>query len=203
MSKNENGKDHVWFPAEHGVESVPDWYPELFDAVADRVQVGRQRAVVAASQELASTYWHVGQEIVARMEFEGRGARVVDRLAADLRARFPDAKGFSPRNLRYMRRFAESWPESAILQAPLARLPWYHHIALAFPQSKNLKPSSTMRSTTGKPHDWIQQSSLGTRPVDVDSTRRNRDRTVGVGKAVLTPARVDCGRWFKSPRTSG
>jgi predicted nuclease of restriction endonuclease-like (RecB) superfamily len=64
------------------------------------------------------------------MEFEGWGARVVDRLAADLRDRFPDAKGFSPRNLRYMRTFAEVWPESAILLAPLARLPWYHPIAL-------------------------------------------------------------------------
>jgi predicted nuclease of restriction endonuclease-like (RecB) superfamily len=99
-------------------------------AVVECVQAGRQRAVVAANQELVTTYWAVGNEIVGRMDAEGWGARVVDRLAADLRERFPDAKGFSPRNLRYMRTFAEAWPEAAILQAPLARLPWYHHIAL-------------------------------------------------------------------------
>lgn len=109
---------------------IPDWYPELLDAVAGRVQAGRQRAIAAANQELVATYWQVGSEIVARMEFEGWGARVVDRLAADLRDRFPGAKGFSPRNLRYMRTFAAVWSENAILQAPLARLPWYHHIAL-------------------------------------------------------------------------
>lgn len=109
---------------------MPNWYPELLDAVSDHVQEGRQRAVVAVNQELVATYWQVGREIVARMEFEGWGARVVDRLAADLRERFPDAKGFSPRNLRYMRTFAEAWPEWAMLQRSVATLPWRHQIAL-------------------------------------------------------------------------
>ena len=110
--------------------SAPVWYPDLLAAVVECVQTGRQRAVLAANHELVTTYWAVGNEIVGRMDAEGWGARVVDRLAADLRERFPDAKGFSPRNLRYMRTFAETWPEGAILQAPLAQLPWYHHIAL-------------------------------------------------------------------------
>ena len=59
-----------------------------------------------------------------------RGAKVIDRLAADLLEAFPDMKGFSPRNLKYMRAFAAAWPERAIVQEPLARIPWYHHIAL-------------------------------------------------------------------------
>ena len=50
--------------------------------------------------------------------------------AADLRAAFPDMKGFSPRNLKYMRAFAAAWPERAIVQEALAQIPWYHHIAL-------------------------------------------------------------------------
>ena len=118
------------FPMTTTPAGVPAWYPELFDAVADHVQSGRQRAVAAANQELVVTYWQVGREIVARMEFEGWGARVVDRLAADLRERFPDAKGFSPRNLRYMRTFAEAWPDRPMLQRSVATLPWRHQIAL-------------------------------------------------------------------------
>jgi predicted nuclease of restriction endonuclease-like (RecB) superfamily len=85
---------------------------------------------MAVNQELVSTYWAVGAEILARQHAEGWGSRVIDRLAADLRERFPDASGFSPRNLKYMRAFAAAWPDKAIVQAPLAQLPWYHHVAL-------------------------------------------------------------------------
>ena len=79
---------------------IPDWYPELLDAVAGRVQAGRQRAIAAANQELVATYWQVGSEIVARMEFEGWGARVVDRLAADLRDRLHLSLLFVTHDLR-------------------------------------------------------------------------------------------------------
>ncbi len=55
---------------------------------------------------------------------------MIDRLSADLRQQFPDARGFSSRNLKYMRAFAAAWPDFAIVQARLAQLPWYHQIAL-------------------------------------------------------------------------
>ena len=61
---------------------------------------------------------------------EGWGAKVIDRLAEDLREAFPDMKGFSPRNLKYMRAFATAWPDRTIVQEALAQIPWYHHIAL-------------------------------------------------------------------------
>ncbi|MGX9672055.1 PDDEXK nuclease domain-containing protein [Mycobacterium sp. HM-7] len=130
MTNQKSSEPGARFPMTTTAAGVPVWYPELFDAVADHVQAGRQRAVAAANQELVVTYWQVGREIVARMEFEGWGARVVDRLADDLRERFPDAKGFSPRNLRYMRTFAEAWPDWPMLQRSVATLPWRHQIAL-------------------------------------------------------------------------
>ena len=55
---------------------------------------------------------------------------MIDRLATDLREAFPDMKGFSPRNLKYMRAFAATWPEREVVQEALAQAPWYHHIAL-------------------------------------------------------------------------
>ncbi len=69
-------------------------------------------------------------DIFGRQDEEGWGARDIDRLSGDLEDRFPGATGYSPRNLRYIRAFAAAWPEAAVVQAPLARLPWYHHLAL-------------------------------------------------------------------------
>ena len=109
---------------------VPDWYPEFLAAVSDCVSTGRRRAVAAANTELVATSWSIGREILARQESEGWGARVIDRLSGECRERFPDAKGFSARNLKYMRAFAAAWPDKAIVQANLAQLPWYHHVAL-------------------------------------------------------------------------
>jgi DUF1016 N-terminal domain len=57
------------------------------------------------------------------------GAKVIDRLARDLRSVFPDM-GWSPRNLKYMRAFAKAWPDPEIVQGRLAQLSWWHQIAL-------------------------------------------------------------------------
>jgi predicted nuclease of restriction endonuclease-like (RecB) superfamily len=68
--------------------------------------------------------------ILDRQERAGWGAKVIDRLAADLRGAFPDMKGFSPRNLKYMRAFAAAWPGLAIVQQVAAQIPWFHNCLL-------------------------------------------------------------------------
>ncbi|MEP6560272.1 MAG: PDDEXK nuclease domain-containing protein [Nakamurella sp.] len=68
--------------------------------------------------------------MLARQGEQGWGAKIIDRLSSDLRARFPDVRGYSPRNLKYMRAFAVAWPDPAIVQRSVAQLPWRHHIAL-------------------------------------------------------------------------
>jgi predicted nuclease of restriction endonuclease-like (RecB) superfamily len=84
---------------------VPAWYPELRDSVSAQAQ-GHWRAVRAANTELLLTYWSIGREILERQQQEGCGAKVIDRLSADLKARFSHARGYSPRNLKYMRSLA-------------------------------------------------------------------------------------------------
>lgn len=109
---------------------MPDWYPALLDSISDRVTRGQQQALAAVNRELVGTYWGIGRDILDRQGEQGWGARVVDRLSVDLRERFPNSRSYSPRNLRYMRTFAAAWTRDEILQAPLARLPWYHQLAL-------------------------------------------------------------------------
>src|SRR5690606_5310703 len=65
-----------------------------------------------------------------RQEQQGWGAKVIDRLAADLRHALPEMRGFSVRNLMYMRAFAEAWPEEEIVQQLLHNLPWGHVVQL-------------------------------------------------------------------------
>lgn len=110
--------------------TMPDWYPTLLASITQRVAGGRTRAITAANLQLLTTYWAVGRDILDQQTAQGWGTKVIERLAADLRLEFPDTKGFSARNLKYMRAFAAAWAEDAIVQAPLAQLPWYHQIAL-------------------------------------------------------------------------
>ena len=76
------------------------------------------------------SYWQIGRDILDRQQKESWGAKVIDRLAADLKREFPDMKGFSPRNLKYMRRFAEVWAEEEFVQQVAAQLPWFHNCVL-------------------------------------------------------------------------
>jgi predicted nuclease of restriction endonuclease-like (RecB) superfamily len=75
-------------------------------------------------------YWSIGRDILARQEREGWGAHVVERLSVDLRAAFPEMKGLSSRNLKYMRAFAAAWPDQPIVQQVAAQLPWFHSCVL-------------------------------------------------------------------------
>ncbi len=108
----------------------PEGYADRLADLKDRIHTAQQRATLAVNRELVLLYWHIGRDILARQAAQGWGAKVIERLAHDLRAAFPDLKGFSPRNLKYMRAFAEAWPDEAIVQGVLAQLPWYHQLAL-------------------------------------------------------------------------
>ncbi len=109
---------------------LPSEYGPMLEEIKSRVRAAQTRAAAAVNGELVGLYWHVGTRILAAQGAQGWGKRVVPQIAADLRRAFPDMKGFSPRNLDYMLAFAKAWPDESILQAPLAKLPWYHNIAL-------------------------------------------------------------------------
>ncbi len=118
------------FPVAAPRSALPRGYAKTLGEIKRRIQQERLRVVLAANSAMVLLYWDIGRVILDRQEREGWGAKVIDRLAADLRGAFPDMKGFSPRNLKYMRAFAGAWPERAIVQEALAQIPWYHHIAL-------------------------------------------------------------------------
>jgi predicted nuclease of restriction endonuclease-like (RecB) superfamily len=108
----------------------PDSYAEFLADLKSRIPTAQLRASLAVNRELVLLYWQIGRNILDRQQRESWGAKVIDRLAADLKRAFPDIKGFSLRNLKYMRAFAEAWPDEAFVQAVLAQITWYHNLAI-------------------------------------------------------------------------
>ncbi|WP_308389242.1 PDDEXK nuclease domain-containing protein [Acidithiobacillus sp. AMEEHan] len=131
---------------------LPADYAAWLTELKARIHNAQQRATLAVNRELVLLYWQIGRDILARQDREGWGAKVIERLAQDLRNAFPDMKGFSPRNLKYMRAFAEAWPEEEFVQAVLAQLPWYHQLALL----DRLKSADERRWYAAKAieHNW-------------------------------------------------
>lgn len=95
-----------------------------------RIQATQQRAALSVNRELVLLYWQIGKEILERQQAQGWGAKVVDQLAKDLSAAFPEMKGFSRSNLMYMRAFHEAWPEETIVQQLVGQLPWGQNLLL-------------------------------------------------------------------------
>ena len=118
------------FPVPAPVVELPADYIVLLEDLKKRIAEERLRVTMAANSAMIVLYWDIGRAILERQEKEGWGAKVIDRLSHDLRNAFPDMKGLSPRNLKYMRAFARAWPNRKIVQEVLAQITWYHNITL-------------------------------------------------------------------------
>ena len=117
-------------PGPPSLTDVPTGYADWLTELKLRVHAARQRAATAVNHELVCLYWQIGRDILARQAKQGWGARVIERLAHDLRTAFPEMKGFSRANLMYMRAFAEAWPDGEIVQQGVGHLPWGHNLVL-------------------------------------------------------------------------
>ena len=129
----------------------------------ERIRSAQLRASLAVNREMGLLYWQIGRDILQRQAQEGWGAKVIDRLAADLHHAFPDMTGLSPRNLKYMRAFAAAWPDEPIVQGPLAQITWYHNIALL----------EKLRTESGchRPRGWRPSVGPVARSGDLATTR--------------------------------
>ncbi len=108
----------------------PSGYTDWLADLKTRIHSAQQRATLAVNRELVLLYWQIGRDILTRQAEQGWGAKVIERLAEDLRAAFPEVKGFSRANLMYMRAFAEAWPDAEIVQQAVGQLPWGHNLVL-------------------------------------------------------------------------
>ncbi len=141
-----------------------DWLADL----KGKIRQARLQASLAVNAELIGLYWRLGRDILDRQARDGWGGKVVERLATDLRAEFPEMRGLSRANLLYMRAFAEAWPDPEIVQRVVGRLPWGQNIELL---AKLKDPAARL---------WYAEATLNhgwSRPVlaaQIDSRLRDR-----------------------------
>ncbi len=183
------------FPAPPTRGEVPGDYAEALREIKRRIQQERLRVVLAANSAMVLLYWDIGRMILGRQNRAGWGARVIDRLAHDLREAFPDMEGVSPRNLKYMRAFASAWPDRAIVQQLAAQIPWFHNCVLLDRVSGPADRQWYIRQTVE--HGWSRSI------LSLQIERRAHERQ---GKAVtnfpatLPPAESDlAAQVFKDP----
>lgn len=132
-SRKQRGKKNdpqVILPTPCAVTELPEDY---FGALAELKQLiykTRLQAVQTANTQLIMLYWQMGTQVLQRQRHADWGAKVIDRLSHDLKTAFPDMQGFSPRNLKYMRKFAKSWPDAEFVQQTVAQIPWGSNLLL-------------------------------------------------------------------------
>lgn len=121
-------------------------YQQILNGLKEKIRLARYRSALKVNHELLSVYWEIGNTILHQQKQSGWGSKIIDKLTADLKTEFPDFRGLSVRNLKYMRAFAEAYPDFLIVQGELAQLQpnpinsfvqgtlaqlnWYHHITL-------------------------------------------------------------------------
>ena len=106
---------------------LPHDYPSFIENIKNYIRTARVKVALAANSELVLLYWEIGKRILEQQTREGWGAKVIERVAFDLKKEFPEIKGFSPRNLKYMRSFAAIWQDNEKVQRLAAQIPWFHN----------------------------------------------------------------------------
>ncbi len=137
---------------------LPNGYAQWRKDIEALIDTAKLQAALNVNKEMLSLYWNIGKQIIEKQEQMGWGTQVIAQLSKDLCSRFPNDRGYSERNLRNMKRFAEAYATFPIwqvplakfqddtiwkaalaklrddnqdfVQVPLAQISWYHHISL-------------------------------------------------------------------------
>lgn len=111
-------------------EVLDDNYKELLNDIKQKIILAQYSALKAINRELINLYWEIGKTIVENQEKAGWGKSVVEQLTKDLQIDFPGMRGFSSRNLWYMRNFYNDYNSNTKLQAVIAEISWTHHLLI-------------------------------------------------------------------------
>lgn len=102
-------------------------YISIVENIKREITGAQYRAAVHVNADMLLLYYDIGCVI---NEHKSWGNKFIDNLASDIRVAFPESKGYSVRNLKYMAKFAARFPNREFVQEALAQITWYHHIAL-------------------------------------------------------------------------
>ncbi len=102
-------------------------YIEIIETIKGEIRGAQYKAALSVNRELIMLYYHIGTVI---NEHKTWGSKFIENLAADIRIAFPNVKGYSVRNLKYMAKFAETYPDEEFVQTVSAQIPWSHNVLI-------------------------------------------------------------------------
>lgn len=149
----------------HSIDYI-DWSAFIFN----KIKHAQSQTAFKVNAEMLTLYWEIGNSIIEKQQQNSWGSKIIDLLAVDLARNFPDSRGFSVRNLKYMRAFSVAYPhfpivqvalaqsENEFVQVALAQITWYHHISL-LSKVKNLAERAFYIAETAK-NEWSRDVML-------------------------------------------
>lgn len=112
------------------LNNIDNSYIQTLENIKSAIRTAQIKASLAVNSELIILYWNIGKIILQQQKEQGWGAKVIENISKDLQNSFPNMKGLSYRNLNYMRKFAETYPDFEFVQQVVAQLPWGQNIWL-------------------------------------------------------------------------
>lgn len=137
------------------LSTIDTSYITFFDALKQRVETTRYQAALKVNRELILLYHHIGTQILQSQAEHGWGAKIIDQLSKDLKSAFPEMKGFSSTNLKYMKLFAENLTHDEISQQAADQLPWFHIVTILVACKE--KPACFFYISKALTHGWSRQ----------------------------------------------
>ena len=123
-------QNDVIIPIAPNAIEMPEGYLSFIEEIKETVYKSRLKAAIHANRALVLMYWQIGKLVLQKQQEEGWGAKIIDRISFDLKKEFPEMKGFSSRNLKYMRKFAYVWDNFEFVQQVVAQIPWKTNLLL-------------------------------------------------------------------------
>lgn len=171
-------------------------YKAILLDLKKKIRGSQQRAIQSVNHELVLLYWDIGHVILQQQSQRDWGVKIIDTLSADLKKSFPDVKGFSVRNLKYMRQFAHNYPDRVFVQETLAQLNWYVNITIMQKVKEEKVRNWYLRKTLE--HGWSQ--SVLVHQIESDLYRRSTaDNTTNFSKTLTASQSELVSETLKDP----
>ena len=202
---------------------LPNGYPEWQKSIEQLIEISKLRAAINVNADTLKLYWNIGNSILQKQKEKGWGKKVIEQLSKDLSNKFPNDRGYSVRNLGYMKYFAQEYPDFPILQVPLAKLKgqairqvslaklgdkeqefvqvplaqitWYHHISLLTKVKDNIERAYYITETAH--NGWSRDVMM----LQINNGYINaKGHAINNFENVLPPPQSDLARYiFKDP----
>lgn len=202
---------------------LPNGYAQWRKDIEHLIDTAKLHTALNVNVGTLTLYWNIGKSILHKQEQEGWGKQVIEQLSKDLISRYPDDRGYSKRNLGYMKSFAMQYPDFPFLQVPLAKLrelpilqatlaklesegkdfvqvplaqiSWYHHISL-LPKVKDEAERAYYITETAQ-NGWSRDVML----IQIDNGYIHaKGHAINNFEQTLPPLQSDLARYiFKDP----